>query len=179
METYKALQVMEVEPPYDLEELRQRYRQLALKRHPDTGGTNQMMKELNQAYEKLKAVDPRDIRYDKYQQGENEFTAGEQRRPGRDNVRTQHGRSQRRPVFYGGWRSVKPNYNLTDPSQRWCIEIRGYAPVGSVIVCKVFTKDGRESTMMAKVTLNSYTNYSTRLGGELYGPGPISIAERL
>ena len=41
--------------PETLEDLKKQYHRLAMKHHPDVGGTEQAMKEINAEYEKLRS----------------------------------------------------------------------------------------------------------------------------
>lgn len=71
---YKALQVMGLEPPLDLESLKKRYRALVKETHPDLDTTDKMraerMKEINNAYTILKLAC---ARYEEILSKQNDF----------------------------------------------------------------------------------------------------------
>ena len=51
---HQALELMELEASVSMDQIKRRYRQLAMQLHPDRGGSDEKLAEINWAYETLK-----------------------------------------------------------------------------------------------------------------------------
>ena len=140
MNLAEALDVLELSPKYSQAEVKAAYRRLALKHHPDRGGSLQKMVQVNLAYEAV--------------------TQPSKRTAGKGPARTQDRPESEQVVYQGGWRRINIYHGAPQFIDQWGVEVLGiHKEIGTQVLVDVIRRDGKVRRKWIKVIWKGRATY--------------------